>query len=92
MKINKDFLLKEVAGTYIVIAVGEKSADFSGVVTLNPVGAFLWRKLEEGADSAGLLRAVLEKYDVDEATARTDIVAFLNKARTHGFLEEDAAQ
>ena len=85
-------MLKEVAGTSIVIAVGEKSADFSGVVTLNPVGAFLWRLLEEGTDTAGLLRAVLETYDVDEATAKADIAAFLNKARTHGFLEEDDPQ
>lgn len=85
-------MLKEVAGTYIVIAVGEKSADFSGVVTLNPVGAFLWRQLEKETDAAGLLRAVLEKYDVDEATARADIAAFLNKARANGFLEEEAPQ
>lgn len=87
MKIRDGFLLKEVAGKHIVVAVGEQSVDFSGVISLNLVGAFLWTLLESETDEKALLDALLEKYDVDEATAKADIAAFLCKAREKGFLE-----
>lgn len=87
MKIRDGFLLKEVAGTYIVVSVGEREADFSGIISLNAVGAFLWGLLEDGCGESDLLSAVLEKYDVDEQTARTDLASFLSTAREHDLFE-----
>jgi hypothetical protein len=46
------------------------------------VGAFLWDLLPGAAGTDALVHAVLEEYDVDEATARADIEAFLEKLRS----------
>lgn len=87
MRIKDGYLMRQVAGSYIVVAVSDKAADFDGVVTLNEVGADLWRLLEKDITKEALLAALLESYDVDEATAKADLDAFLEKAQTHGFLE-----
>ena len=44
MKIKDGFILRTVADSCIVVPVGERSIDFSGVITLNEVGAFYGRR------------------------------------------------
>jgi hypothetical protein len=39
MKIKKDFMLREIVGTWIVVPLGERVVDFNGMVTLNETGA-----------------------------------------------------
>lgn len=48
MKIKEGYLLREVAGSNIVVPIGEGELNFSGVITLNDVGAFFWKNLEKG--------------------------------------------
>ncbi len=88
MKIKDGFILRQVAGSYIVIAVGGDSVDFNGMITVNETGAFLWEKLTEGATEAELLGAMLDEYEVDEATAKADIAEFLNLLEDGKLLEK----
>ncbi len=81
MKVKDDYLLRNVAGSHIVVPVGEGCLDFSGVITLNEVGAFLWEKLQADISAEELLSALLAEYDVDEATAKTDIDEFIAKLK-----------
>lgn len=77
MKIKDGFILREVAGSYIVISVGGDSVDFNGMITVNETGAFLWKKLAEDITEKELLGAMLDEYEVDEETAKADISEFL---------------
>ena len=88
MKINDGFMLRNVAGKNIVVAVGDAAVDFDGLISLNETGAFLWKILENGADYDTLLTRFLEEYDIDEATAKRDIDAFIKRALDEGFLEK----
>lgn len=81
MKVKDDYLLRNVAGSHIVVPVGEGCLDFSGVITLNEVGAFLWEKLQADTSAGELLSALLAEYDVDEATAKADIDEFIAKLK-----------
>jgi hypothetical protein len=81
MKVKEDYLLRNVAGSHIVVPVGEGSLDFSGVITLNEVGAFLWEKLQSDTTEEELLSALLGEYDVDESTAKADISEFISKLK-----------
>ena len=47
MRINKEFVLREIAGDYILVPVGDTALEFNGLITLNEVGAFLWGKLQQ---------------------------------------------
>lgn len=73
--------MREVAGSSVVIPLGKSSVDFNGMITLSETGAFLWKKIEQGADEKELVAALLEEYDIDEETAKTDTKAFLKKLR-----------
>lgn len=79
MKIKEGFIIREVAGSFIVVAVGSAVKEFNGIINLNETGAFLWKILENGATKEELLEKLLEEYDVDEKTARADIDAFIKK-------------
>lgn len=81
MKVNQDYLVKEIAGSFVVIPVSSVLVDFNGMITLNETGVFLWRQLEEDRTVDELVEALRNEYDVDEKTAREDIGAFLDEIR-----------
>lgn len=87
MKVKDGFVLRTVAGSNIVVPVGEAAAQFNGMITLNDSGAFLWRELEKGADADSLTEALLKEYDVDKEAARTCAVDFISKLEEAGCLE-----
>ena len=72
----------------MVVATGERSRQFGGMIRLNESGNFLWNCLKEDVDPATLVKALLEEYDVDEMTAKADVEGFLNTLRTAGVLDE----
>lgn len=81
MKIRKELIRREIAGDVILVPVGGTVLENNGLFALNELGAFLWDRLESAADEETLVQAVLAEYEVDEATARTDTAAFLQKLR-----------
>ncbi|MBQ7348635.1 MAG: PqqD family protein [Clostridia bacterium] len=87
MKIKEGFILREVAGNFIVVAVGSAVKDFNGVINLNETGAFLWKILEKGATQDELKTALLGEYDVDEKIAAADVAAFVEKLLSKGLLD-----
>ncbi|MBQ7794590.1 MAG: PqqD family protein [Clostridia bacterium] len=88
MKTKEGFMLRNVAGKDIVVAVGAASMDFNGLISLNETGAFIWKLLEKGADYDTLLKAMLEEYDIDEQTAKEGIDKFLESVRKADLIEE----
>ena len=87
MKIKSDYILKKIAGSYVVVPVRTRAVDFSGIIKLSETGAFLWEILSKGAEKETLLARMLEEYDVDEATASADINRFLQKLQEADLIE-----
>ncbi|MBE6924905.1 MAG: PqqD family protein [Ruminococcaceae bacterium] len=79
MKIKKELIKRSIAGDSFLVPVGKTIYDSNGLFLLTEVGAFIWDLLPNVEDEAQILSAVLAEYDVDEATARADIAAFLAK-------------
>ena len=44
MKIKEGFILRNVAGSFVVVPVGDATIDFNGMMNLNETGAFLFEK------------------------------------------------
>lgn len=89
MKIDKNFVLREIAGEYIIIPTGRTALEFNGLITVNEVGMELWKMLQEDVTFDDLLNGILEEYDVDENEAREDIQEFLDRLVKGGILTED---
>lgn len=81
MKIKDGFILRQVAGNYVAVAVGEESVNFNAMVTTNDTGAFLWEKLQTETTEEELLNALVSEYDIDRETAKADIAEFLEELR-----------
>ena len=79
MKLKDGYVLREVAGNYIVVAVGEAIKDFNGVINLNESAAFLWQQLLEDKTEEELVTALLGEYEVSEEIARADVSKFIEK-------------
>lgn len=89
MRIEKDFILREIAGDYIIIPTGRTVLDFNGLITVNEVGVILWKMLQEEVTLETLVQGVLAEYDVEEEVAREDIQEFLDKLAEGGILAKD---
>ena len=86
MKIEKEYILREIAGDYIIVPVGAAALEFNGMITVNETGAFLWEKLREGMTREELLHAMLEEYEVSEKEAEADIQEFLQMLQENKIL------
>ncbi len=79
MKIKENFVLRELCGSFVVVAVGEQTLNFKGLIKLNETGAFLWKNMAENdVTEEELLQALLSEYDVEKNVAQTDIKEFIN--------------
>lgn len=88
MKLKDGFVLRKVADTYVVVAVGAEAKKHNVMITLNETGGLLWEKLSEGAEKKDLVDAILEVYDIDEATASADVDRFIEKVNSEGLIIE----
>ena len=85
MKIKDGFVLREAAGSYVVMNIGGELS-FNGMITLNATAKTLWLALEKGADEDELVGALMSEYDVDEDRARKATVDFVAKLKELDFL------
>lgn len=87
MKIKHTFAVREIAGDYILVPVGESALEFSGLITTNEVGAFIWKQLSEGIEKTEVMERVVSEFDVDADTARDDIDAFIQQLEQLNILD-----
>ena len=87
MKLKKNFVLRQVAGAWVVLPLGAETVNFSGMLQLNDSGAMLWRVLEAGGDQEALVDALLGEYDVTREQAEADVQEFLAKLDQAGCIQ-----
>lgn len=74
MRLNQAFKLNKVAGEYMVINTGTRSASLSKVFSLNHSAAWLWQKIGTADFSEDMLvHWLCEEYVLSEEVAREDI-------------------
>ena len=87
MKIKNGFVVRSIAGESVVVALGEASKNFNGIIKLNDTGRFLWDKLAVGCEQEELVEAILAEYDIDRETAEADIARFTETLKGANILE-----
>ena len=88
MKIKEGFVLRNVVDEFIVMPTGDNIAKFDGAVVLNEVSAFVFEQLKHAVSRDDLLAAILNEYEVDEATAAADLDVLLKNFEEMGILEK----
>ncbi len=87
MKFNGVFIVKQIAGTYYAVPTGQTATQMKCMIKLNETAAFLFEKAQNGADEDALARALTEKFEIDEDTARADVFGFISTLKEANILE-----
>lgn len=88
MRIIGEFCVREILDEVVAIPVGNGTEHFSGIISLNPVGRFLFEVLYQEHSQEELVAALVAEYEVTPETAANDVEEFLNTLRANGLLDE----
>ena len=87
MKVKENFVLRQIAGAWVVLPLGAATLDLNGMLKLNESGVLLWRCLEQNGGREELIQALLDTYQVSREQAAQDVDAFLEKLIQAGCLD-----
>lgn len=88
MKIKDGFILKDVAGSKIVIATGAQRINFNGVITFNDVGAEVFNMLDGTNSVEDIISKISADYNVDSNMVKNDVEKLIEKMRKHNLIDE----
>lgn len=88
MKLNENYVLKTVAGTPVVVPVGDAISNIKGMITLNGPAELIWKALEQGKEFEEIVAQLKSEYDAPEDVLRGDLTAFLEKLEKYNILEK----
>lgn len=86
MKIKEGFVLRDIGDQTIVVATGEASQDFYGMIKLNQTGKIIWEGISDGLSEELIVSKLLDKYNVDKNKAEFDVRQMIDKMDKAGFL------
>ena len=84
MKVKENYMLREIAGNFVVIPVGQNVADYKNMLHLNETSVFLWNELQNVISFDELLKRMAVKYEASEdevSILEKDLNEFLDKLR-----------
>lgn len=82
------FKLRRVLGEAVILAEGAKMVNFNHMVSLNETAAYLWENVcDKEFDEEMMVSLLLDKYDVDEVTAREDVKALIAEWERIGLIK-----
>ncbi len=90
MRASGNFILREIAGEYLLVPTGAAAASMNGLVTMNELGCFIFKALAREQTEETLLQAILAEYDVQREEALADLREYLQQLRQLGALVEAA--
>lgn len=80
--------MRKIAGESLLIPTGEATRQFNGLFSLNRVAEFIWEHIEDVKDTDEMIKLVLDQFEVDEETARTDVQGLIKEMKLTGFVVE----
>lgn len=88
MRVSKNYMVRKIADSYLVIPLGDAIKVFNGVITVNETAAFLIEKLKESASVDELVSLMVERYDISKEEACLDVKEFIQELRMNDMLIE----
>lgn len=87
MKIKEGFVLREIAGESVVIALGDAGKIFNGMIRLNETGRIIWERLSLGDDKERIVDLLLKEYEIERSVVERDVDRIIETLRGAGILE-----
>ena len=89
MKIKKGFVMRKMGSKTVVVATGDASSEFRGMIELNQTAADIWNWVSEGCDEEIVAQKLAQKYNLDAVKAKTDTDKIINQMKQTGVFENE---
>ncbi|WP_294725549.1 PqqD family protein [uncultured Fusobacterium sp.] len=86
MRLKDDFILHNTGEDFVIIATGEATKNFNGIIKLNNMGGEIVGLLTTDISEEEIIKAIVEKYEVEYETAKEDILNLLDSLRKAGVI------
>ena len=86
MRLKDDFILHNTGEDFVIIATDEATKNFNGIIKLNNMGGEIVGLLTTDISEEEIIKAIVEKYEVEYEIAREDILNLLDSLRKAGVI------
>lgn len=81
---SQSFIKREIGTQTVIVAVGEATKTFHGMISVNRTGAYIWDLLENETTLDAITEALVARYEIDAETARADAAEFIETLKGVG--------
>ena len=85
MKIKEGYRIRKVGSKSVVVAPG--GINFTGRITVNETGTFIWGMLEKGAETDEIVSALANECKVQPEKIEGDVIEFIKALKGAEILE-----
>lgn len=85
MKIKEGYRIRKVGSKSVVVAPG--GINFTGLITVNETGTFIWGMLEKGAETDEIVSALANECKVQPEKIEGDVNEFIKALKGAEILE-----
>ncbi len=85
MKIKEGYRIRKVGSKSVVVAPG--GINFTGLITVNETGTFIWGMLENGAEAEEIVSALAKECKVPPEDIKGDVTEFIEALKGADILE-----
>ncbi len=86
MKLNKLYVIKDIAGETVIVPTGNAIQNFNGLISTNEVAGFIWKHVEECATPDDMVRKVLDAFDGEPDIIEKEVLEFLETLKKVGMI------
>ena len=87
-RINPDFILREIAGEYTIIPIGDNNVFSNAVMAPNETAVFLGEEFQQPSTIQDVVVEAMQKYDATEEQIYNSISKFVKQSLEFKVLEE----
>lgn len=88
MKLKYNFVVNEVAGSKVAVAVGNDVTKFNGFIKMNESGSEIFNLLKNDITFEELLNEMIKLYpDSDYEVIKSSVIDFIDKLKSSEVLE-----
>ncbi len=88
MKVKDGFVMKDVAGSRVVLPLGDRRSEINGIITFNEIGAEVFNMLDGTNSVEEIATKISKDYDVSYEMVEADVNALIEKMRANGLIED----
>ena len=68
---------RRIVDEHVLVPIVSRGADVDAIFSLNKLGAFIWDRIDGVENGAGIVSAIVKKFDVQDKQAAADYERFM---------------